>query len=167
MDKEKKTNGIDKVTIRERKLPHWQKPGAYYFLTFSTLHNRKLSKKSKTIVLNALKYFEGQRYELISAIVMSNHCHCIIHPLEQKKNVYYDVSKILKNIKGFTAREINKNEGNTGEKLWLKESYDRIIRDDKEMENYLEYIDFNAIKAGLSDKPGAYEWYYFTDKYFV
>ncbi len=157
--------GISSFTTRKRKLPHWQHPGSFYYITFSTFNHRKLSEKSKGIIMESLKYHDGKEYELISAVIMSDHCHCIIHPLEKEKEIYWDISKILKTIKGFTSREINRMEGKTGNSLWLKESYDRIIRDDNEMERFLQYIDENAIKAGLSDKPGAYEWYYFNDKY--
>ncbi len=158
---------IKEFTMREANLPHWQQPGAFYFITFSTYNDRKLSAKSKKIIMDAFKVYDGERYELISAIIMSNHCHCVIHPLERegKEGVFWDLADILKSIKGFTARKINILENKTKEPLWLKESYDRIIRDDKEMERFLEYIDNNAIKAGLSDRPGAYEWYYYTEKY--
>ncbi len=115
--------------------------------------------------MNALKYQHGTKYELISVVVMKYQCHCVIHPLEKEKDFYWDISETLKSIKGYTSGKVNKIEEKTGSRLRLKESYDRIILGDNEMERFLHYIEENAIKAGLSDRPGVYKCYYFNDKY--
>jgi hypothetical protein len=41
--------------------------------------------------------------------------------------------------------------------LWQDESFDRIMRTG-EFQNKLEYIIANPITAGITSKPGEYQW---------
>ena len=61
-----------------------------------------------------------------------------------------DLSQILQGIKGASAREINKLTGVTGT-FWLDESYDRIVRSEKQYWRFVRDITENPIKAGLRD----------------
>ncbi len=157
-------SGISEFTMRNGgRLPHWQEPGAYYYVTFCIRKGRMLSEKSKDIVYDSLLNFDKMRYRMISFVIMTDHCHAILHPLPKKDGAFWDISHIIGSIKKFTSRKINEIEHCEGDHLWQKESYDRIIREDKEMEKFLEYIDYNAIKAGMSDEPQKYKWYYLTE----
>lgn len=97
------------------------------------------------IVTDAITHFDGERYDLAAWCVMSNHVHLLIKP-----RVGHSLSDILKSIKNFSATEANKHLDRTGT-FWKKESYDHIIRDDKDFWNQLEYIKYNPIKAGLDN----------------
>ena len=50
-----------------------------------------------------------------------------------------------------------------GETVWQTESYDRIIRDEKEYGFTLQYIVWNPVKAELADSPEKYEWFLIGD----
>ncbi|MFQ5613687.1 MAG: DNA methyltransferase, partial [Anaerolineae bacterium] len=50
--------GISEFTVRQGDLPHWQLPGAHYFITFNTANQRQLSPAARNIILNALKYWD-------------------------------------------------------------------------------------------------------------
>jgi len=76
---------------------------------------------------------------------MPNHVHLLIKP-----RVGVELSKILQSVKSFSAKKINQNEGRTG-KLWQVESYDRIVRNDRELERYERYIEENPVKAKLRE----------------
>jgi hypothetical protein len=54
-------------THYSRRLPHFEKPWAIYAVTISTKKNRCLSPKARTIVLNSLRHFHNERYELFAA----------------------------------------------------------------------------------------------------
>src|SRR5882724_5785085 len=58
-----------------RRLPHFEKPWAIYAVTISTKLRRCLSPAARTIVLNALRHFHNERYELFAASVMPDHVH--------------------------------------------------------------------------------------------
>lgn len=86
------------------------------------------------IVADALRHFDGERYELASFVVMPNHVHVLFRPLEE-----HALAEIVKSWKGFTAREINKRIGTAGP-LWQDEYWDRLIRNKRHFFKVAEYI---------------------------
>jgi len=88
----------------------------------------------KSIVENALKHFEGERYFLDEFVVMPNHVHLIVIPKDE-----WTLDKITHSWKSFTANEINKITGNAGQ-LWMHESFDHIIRSEKQLQRIRQYI---------------------------
>jgi alanyl-tRNA synthetase/REP element-mobilizing transposase RayT len=147
---------------KRRALPHFEKPWAIYSVTVSTRNHRFLSPEARTIVLDALKHFDNERYELIVACVMPDHFHFIMQPWpkemnEQEKAVFWTLGDILHTVKGFSAKEINKLEGTTGS-VWEEERYDRYIRSDADLEEKFNYILENPRRAEIVDAKGEYEW---------
>lgn len=151
--------GISQFTARQDSLPHWQEPGSTYFLTFKTSSHRILSDRSKDCILQALQFWHGQRLLFIAAAVMPDHVHTILHPLEKSPGVCWDLAVLLHSIKSFSANEINKIENTIGQPVWQTETYDRIIRDEREYGFVLQYIAYNPVKAGLARSPEEYPWF--------
>jgi valyl-tRNA synthetase len=96
-----------------------------------------------SLVRDALRHFDGQRYDLIAWCIMPNHVHVIVRPFEG-----YDLAGILHSWKSFTAKEANKQLGKTGA-FWQEESYDHLIRGEKDFNHHLTYLMGNPEKAGL------------------
>ncbi|MGB6223440.1 DUF3656 domain-containing U32 family peptidase, partial [Haloferula sp.] len=92
------------------------------------------NRKYAVVVENALKHFDGDRYELHAWAIMSNHVHVIFKPLG--KNT---LSEILHSWKSFTSHAINKQLSRTGD-LWQDESYDHLIRGERDYANQKTYI---------------------------
>jgi REP element-mobilizing transposase RayT len=91
---------------------------------------------AKTILVNALGHFAGQRYRLDESVVMPNHVHAIVTPLPP-----HELSEILHSWKSFTAHEISRLLGIKGERrLWQKESFDHIVRSPVSLERIRQYI---------------------------
>jgi REP element-mobilizing transposase RayT len=99
------------------------------------------------IVEKALLWFDGERYNLHSWVVMPNHVHVMITPLNDVR-----LSEVLHSWKSFAAKKANKILVRTGS-FWQQEYYDRFIRTEQHFRNELEYIALNPVKAGLCDKP--------------
>ena len=95
------------------------------------------------IVADALMHFDGDRYALDEFVVMPNHVHAIVSPSPE-----HDLAAVLQSWKGFSARRINQVLGRSGP-LWQAESFDRIIRDEAELERWREYIRLNPETARL------------------
>jgi type I restriction enzyme R subunit len=95
------------------------------------------------IVADALRHFDGERYELASFVVMPNHVHVLFRPIGE-----HALAEILKSWKGFTAREINKRIGKAGA-LWQDEYWDRLIRNERHFFKVAEYVRENPVKAKL------------------
>src|SRR5205823_6015356 len=133
-----------------RNLPHLEVPGATYFVTFrSTI---VLAPAAREIVLEELCACDRKRIDLEAAVVMPDHAHLILRLIGDEK-----LSRNLKLIKGRTSRRFNlllKREG----RLWIEESFDRIIRCEEELEEKIEYIRQNPVKRSLASYPAAYKW---------
>jgi len=82
---------------------------------------------------------------------MANHVHVLLLP-----NI--DPSKLLRSLKGFTARESNRHLGRTGQPFWQAESYDHWVRSSEELDRIAAYIENNPVKAGLAARPEDYSW---------
>ncbi|OGV39776.1 MAG: hypothetical protein A2X48_24050 [Lentisphaerae bacterium GWF2_49_21] len=97
---------------------------------------------SKTIE-DSLLFFKGTRYLLHEWIIMPNHIHILLTPING-----FPLDKIMHSLKSYTANVINKATGRHG-KLWKDESHDHIIRNLKQFNAINKYIIMNPIKAGL------------------
>jgi len=137
---------------RRRHLPHYQLSSGYYFITFSTHDRFQLQPPQRDCVFNALCFLDTKKYELYAAVVLNDHVHMVINPFES-------LPKIMHSIKSFTAHEINKILERKG-KVWQNENYDRVIRDEDEFLEKLNYIANNPIKANLARQYEDYEWLY-------
>ena len=82
---------------------------------------------------------------------MANHVHVLLLPK-------IPPNKLLKSLKGYTAREANKLLGRTGTPFWQKESYDHWVRNQSEWERIKFYIENNPVKAGLVRSAELYRW---------
>jgi len=157
----------DATGVRRRKrknLPHWELDGSIYFITFSTQDRFELTSAARQVILDACKYFDGQRYQNYAIVVMPDHVHWLVKPLQKKDGEYWSLTSITHSIKSYTAKEIPKVMTYIG-KVWQIESYDRIIRDEREFNDTWEYIRQNSVKADLSKIPEDYPFFWQTETY--
>jgi putative transposase len=99
--------------------------------------------ETSLIVENALRYFDNDRYVLDEFVIMPSHVHVIFKPLR-----HHILSQILHSWKSFTANEIKRICGKTGN-LWMRENFDHIIRSWDHLTKFREYIRKNPEKAEL------------------
>jgi len=96
------------------------------------------------IVTDALKHFEGDRYSLGKWVVMPNHVHVLVTPMNGCK-----LPEILHSWKSFSSNKINKYLNRKGQ-LWQHESYDHIVRSPEQLARIQQYITDNPKKAGIT-----------------
>jgi putative transposase len=148
--------GEDNIKIKRRHLPHWTLTDATYFITFNCMRG-DLSIECQILTLDVIKEGNNKYYTLIACIVMPGHVHVILTPHEG-----YTLTRIMKGMKGKSARLINNISALSGS-IWQNESYDRIIRDRKELLNKINYIINNPVKKGLTDDPINYHGLYLNN----
>jgi len=153
-----KQKSIKEFTITRRHLPHWQSPNAIYFITTHCMEGKTLSPSQRDIVLNAIKYLDGKKYILYAAVVMPDHFHLVVQPVEKGDGAFYSLSEIMHSIKSFTAHKID-------EPIWQHENFDRIIRNEGELLEKINYIINNAIKTGIVENPDDYKWLFYIGDY--
>ncbi len=104
------------------------------------------------MVVDALKFHEGVKYDLFSWVIMPNHGHVLLRPLP---NVH--LGDVLHSIKSFTAQKANEMLGRKGP-FWQAESFDRYIRNQDHFISVIRYIENNPVAAGLCRVPLDWEF---------
>ncbi len=96
------------------------------------------------MMVQALKHFDGERYNLLAWSVMPNHVHALLTPHEGQ-----ELEKILQSMKTHTAKEANRMLGESGT-FWQEEYYDHIVRDGEDLKHQVAYILRNPGKGRAS-----------------
>ena len=82
---------------------------------------------------------------------MPNHVHVLMLP-------GVELWKITHWLEGRTAMEANQLLGRTGEAFWQHESYDPWVRNQREFDRIVEYIEENPVLAGLAAAAEDWPW---------
>ena len=127
------------------------------------------------LVVDALFHHHGGLYTLVAFVVMSNHVHVVLTPLEEDGGQagkpapqqaqaevlsprYVPLRRITQAIKGYTAREANRLLSRTGQPFWQDESYDHWARDEAELERIVVYTEGDPVRSGLVASPEEWRW---------
>ncbi len=94
----------------------------------------------------ALEFFHGKRVWTVDDVVMPNHVYVLLMPTKG-----YECERVLKSIKGYSAKEVNRSLRTNGT-LLQRESYDHIVRDVNQLERFQKYIRVNPEKATLKQR---------------
>ena len=90
-----------------------------------------------------LLHFDGDRYHLLSWVIMPNHMHVLVRFVKE-----FPVPRVLHSWKSYIANQGNKLIGRSGH-FWQREYFDRFIRNETHFRNAVAYIEGNPVKAGL------------------
>ena len=151
-----------------------EKEGLYY-LTFQIvgwvdLFTRKIY---RDIVLDSLKYCQANKgLELFAYVIMSNHIHLMA------RGESGDLSGFIRDFKNYTSRKflemIDKSTESRREwmkivfeyhgmymnkqinQIWTHENHAELIYSQKFIEQKIEYIHNNPVRAGLVEEPYDY-----------
>ncbi|HZU32933.1 MAG TPA: transposase [Candidatus Angelobacter sp.] len=144
-------------TYYRRNLPHIEKDGSSYFVTFSTKEGIVLTEEARTLVFDHCLFENNRKVHLHAFVVMPDHVHMLFTPLEGPRGYAYELAEIMRGIKGASSHSVNKLMRRMGA-LWQPESFDRIIRSDDDFEYRMIYIVQNPIAAKLAKGPDDYRW---------
>jgi REP element-mobilizing transposase RayT len=92
-----------------------------------------------------------RRHTLHAFAVMPNHVHVLVSP-------YVPLPRLMKALKGYTAKQGNQILALTGNPFWQEESYDHLVRNAAEGERIRLYIEQNPVRAGLVKEASQYRW---------
>ncbi len=143
--------------ITRRHLPHWDLPESTYFITFR-LRARPLPEEEILLVKKHIVSGGGRYYVLLAAQVMPDHVHLLLRPWRN-----LSLSRILKGIKGTTARLLNLRRGSR-RSLWQEEYFDEIVRTRNELRDKLNYMFRNPLTAGLTADPWKWAGWYVNEE---
>jgi REP element-mobilizing transposase RayT len=118
--------------------------------------------KCAEIVKDTLHYPEGKEYKLICYCIMPNHFHIVFELLQNNKGI----SKIMQSIKRISARDCNTILIRSGA-FWQDESFDRWVRDEKELYFVIRYVLLNPVTAGLVNDWKDWKYTYCHPDYLI
>jgi REP element-mobilizing transposase RayT len=104
------------------------------------------------VVFDALQFIRIRRAYLLAYAIMPDHLHALVVPRPS-----FTLSQLMQTLKGFSSRRINQIRGTRGP-LWQQGYYDRVIRDDDQLETAIEYIEHNPVSAGIVAATKDYLW---------
>ena len=84
-----------------------------------------------------LMSFENEKYEIDYYQIMPNHIHFIVNIKDDK---LIDLSNVISQIKSKCTNLIKYKN------LWQKNYYERVVRDEKEYNNIVKYINENPYR---------------------
>lgn len=132
--------------------------------------------KYRDIIINNLDYCQKNKgLEIFAWVIMSNHIHLLI------KSEQEELSNILRDFKSFTSKKIIeeidscnesrkdwmlkifkdaafKHKRNSVYQFWTHENHAEHIFSNKFIEQKLEYIHNNPVRAGIVEKPEEYKY---------
>lgn len=101
--------------------------------------------------------FHGDRYFLHAWCIMPNHVHILLEPRA-------DLATIVQGWKSFTSRWVLRQNQRLGlaipesGQLWMREYWDRYIRDAEHYRKAVDYIHQNPVKAKLCREAKDWTW---------
>ena len=135
-------------------MPHWRADDVTYFVTFS--HRRSLTEGERSILTRLLIRPDGSRWDLLILCVLPERTCLIFRVLATSNGAPYELSKIVEKAKTKAEKLILKK---TGEKYspFYNESYDRILRNEEELEVRWQEIFDSSVNLELAESPEDYE----------
>jgi putative transposase len=131
-----------------------------YFVSTQTAGRRSLFRVERwaRLTVDTLNHYEGTGYKLHAYVVMPDHLHLLITPIES-------VEKSVQLIKGgFSFRA--KRELQWNGEIWQPGFTDHRIRDEEDWKRHLGYIRQNPIDARLVEDAVLYEFIGFPNSEF-
>jgi REP element-mobilizing transposase RayT len=139
-----------------RRLPHYQPDSRIFFITFCTYQRQQLSERARSIVLEVCLRGNGSLFELLAVVVMPDHVHLALTPIITT-NGPVCIARIMQAIKSTSAHRINRELGHQGT-VWQQESFDRALRREERLDDKIDYMMENPVRAGIVRNPSDYRW---------
>ena len=150
-------NRLDFKPFYRRDLPHLIRCDRPLFVTFATIGRIILPPGARTIALRHALHEHGTKILMDVAVVMPDHVHLIFQLLADARGDSPSLAKVMRGIKGTSARRINELLGRQGQ-IWQHESFDHVLRLKERSRAKYEYVCENPVRAGLAASADEYPW---------
>lgn len=144
---------FENFRIWRGKLPHWRADDVTYYATFR--HRRPLQESERRILLKSLLKPDSRRWDVMIVCVLPEQTEILFKVRESPQGEAYELSDILEKSKGKAGRQIIKVSGERFPPFYT-ESYDRIVRDEAELEERWLAILGSPVEAELVEDPDDY-----------
>jgi len=124
------------------------------------LADRRLASIVRCELLRAAR----ESIDLHAFVIMPSHVHLVFTPRREFTDLLCrrgerlpPRSIVMRAIKGRSAVACNRLLRRAGA-FWQSESYDRVVRDETELEDVIAYVEHNPVKAALCPRPADWQF---------
>jgi len=128
----------------------------YPSLVTTNTADRRPVFSSDTACLAMLAVMDGvraeERFDILAYVLMPDHAHFVLWlppPLM--------IGRVMQLLKGRFSRRYNESRRAAGQ-LWQERYHERALRDDRALENAIEYVHNNPVAAQLVGDRELYRW---------
>lgn len=97
-------------------------------------------------------YRKEFQYRVLAYVIMPEHFHLLLVTGPE-----VGISRIIKSLKGHSARVINQHLGRAGT-FWWEEFFDHVPRDRDRLRELADYLHANPVRRGMITYPGDWPW---------
>jgi putative transposase len=115
--------------------------------------------QERSITKATILFWHRKKWFVHALSVMPTHSHILATPMEATPGEWYSLSEILHSVKRGSSLRINRYRASKGS-VWWPESYNHIIRNEREWSDTFAYILNNAVADGLAEDPYAYDGFW-------
>jgi putative transposase len=140
---------------------HDYSSGAGYFVTFVTVHRMPVlgevidgefvtsaaGRIVETVAHGLPTRFAGLGLDAIQ--IMPDHVHAIFIITSPTGQIGYSLADVINVLKGTSSRSINQSLERQGNSIWQRGYYDRVIRSERELEKFRNYLQTNPLRKKL------------------
>ncbi|MBU0983390.1 MAG: transposase [candidate division Zixibacteria bacterium] len=119
-------------------------PGAIYFVTVITFNRRPILLRDPDLFLSSWKLVRPSAW-----VTLPDHFHIVVTPPAG------NISDLMHRFKITYARRFRDKYGPG--RVWQNRFWDRVMRDQKELNHHLDYIHINPVHHGLITGPFEYK----------
>jgi hypothetical protein len=141
-------------SIWRGRLPHWRADDVCYYVTFR--HRRDLDDAERRVLFRELLRPDKRKWDLLVLCVLPATTELIFTVRADIQGAPIEIADIVEPAKRRAGRKIVHN---TGERFapFYTESYDRIVRDEAELQERHEEIVMSSVAIELVEDPSLYE----------
>jgi REP-associated tyrosine transposase len=144
-------------SLVRRGLRHPRIENAVYFVTWRRLKTqRELLGDERQVVVDVLRHFDRQRYDLFAYVVMNDHVHVVVSLRAERQ-----LAETVRSWKSYVANRLQRDRQRAGG-LWQRGFFERVVIDEQELIAKLEYVSNNPRKRWPSIE--SYPWVWVTDE---
>jgi putative transposase len=137
--------------------------GTYFFtLTLADRSARTLVEHIDALRWSLRKTRAERPFEVVAMVVLPDHLHAVWH-LPEGDDRYSTRLQVFKSrfTQALKAKDIRIHRYGNGEpRLWARRFWEHTIRDDDDLRAHVDYVHYNPVKHGLTDRVSA--WPYST-----
>lgn len=136
------------------RLPHWRADEVTYYVSFR--HRRALDDAERLVLVKELSRQDSRKMNLVIACVLPEETEMLLTMRTGMDGEPHELSDVVEKAKSRAGRQVIKT---TGERFppFYAESYDRIVRDENELEERWTGILESPVVAELVEDPEDYE----------